>query len=504
MKLRATHILPAMLLALSGCGESAAQRLERAQDAFARQDYQAARVTLAAGLRDEPGNVAMLTLMARTQLRLRDPEGAKKAIAALAGKADPTEFARLQAELLLLQGRAKDALAAIPAGDGDAVAWRIRAAAWLALGNEGEAVDAFGKGMAGQPDIAIATDYARYLLQSDRIDAAARVHRDMRRFAPGAFETLVLEGDLAEAQGRSQAAIAAYRQAVQRYPGRYEPLLALATQLDEQGKVHEAMALVERAEALAANAPGVFEMRMQLLSEQGKWTEIRSAMQGREAGLDPASSLGLTYGEALLRLGYPEQARTLFQRALLLMPGNPFSRLMLGEAQLATNDAASAWKTLAPLGRTVLAPPDVIDAAARAAEAARAPEAGALRARLEPSRLRASQAQIAQAQASLNRQDWDAAVTAYQRIPGGGDDPEVLKRLAYASSEAGHHAEAIAYADRALAREPDNSDYLHMAGFARLRSGDRVGAVKFLQRAVDGAPRQVVFRTDLKKALSST
>ncbi|MFX8945968.1 tetratricopeptide repeat protein, partial [Acinetobacter baumannii] len=78
----------------------------------------------------------------------------------------------------------------------------------------------------------------------------------------------------------------------------------------------------------------------------------------------------------------PEQARAIFAQALLLSPQNPYSRLMLAEAQLATGDAATALRTIRPLSDSVLAGPREIDLALRAAQAAEDPSATALAARL--------------------------------------------------------------------------------------------------------------------------
>jgi tetratricopeptide (TPR) repeat protein len=493
-------LLPAVLLT-AACGDTPAERLTQAREAFAGADYQGARVSLAAALREEPGNGEMLLLLARTQLRLRDADGAETSIAALARKGgDPAELARLRAEVLLLRDRPREALDALPASDGSPEAWRLRAAAWLAQDDEANARAAFAQGMAAGPDVQLATEYARHLLRAGEIAATAEVYQAMRRFAPRAYDTLVLEGDLAAARGQEAAAIAAYRRASARYSQRYEPLLALANQLDAQGKVKEAMALADRAETLAGDRPEIFELQIQLLGELGEWEKVRSYLQGRESTLDPTSSLGLTYGEALLRLGHPEQARVLFRRALLRLPGNPYSTLMLGEAELATKDAQAAWKTLEPLSHSALAPPEVLDAAARAAEAAGAPEAAALRARLDPVQVKRNAALVAKAQTAFERQDWTAAIAAYQAIPGGEGDPDVLMRLALASSRLGRHGEAVAAADRVVALFPQRADCLRVAGLVRLAAGDAKLARAFLQRAVEADPHNGELRRDLKKA----
>lgn len=501
MKTAGALFLSALLLVLSACGDTPAERLALAQEAFAREDYRAARVALSAALREQPADVAMLTLLARTQLRMGDPEGAEKSLALLAGKMSASEHAELQAELLLLQGRAADALSALDRRDGSPTAWRLRAAAWLAQGQTDRAADAFTRGMAAGQDVRLSTDYARFLLQSVRAEEAAAVHRKMRGFAPDAFETIVLEGDLAAVQGRPDAAAAAFRRASQAYPQRPEPLLALARQLQAAGKLDQAMKLVERADEVAGESPEVIETYVRLLAAKGDWAKVRSTLLAGEAALEPTSSLGLIYGEALLRLGQPEQARTLFTRARLMRPDDPYVGLMLGEAQLATNDPVTAWRTLKPLSQSVLASEMLIRTAAKAAEAVDAPEAAGLRARLEPVRLRRHMAAVEKAQGAMARQDWRAAIDALQAIPGGENDPGILSGLALASSRLGQHAQALEFADRALAQRPEMGRYLHMAGWTRLQAGEAAAARPYLQQAVEADPREEEFRRDLQRVL---
>jgi tetratricopeptide (TPR) repeat protein len=504
MKAAAVLFLSALLvLPLSACGDTPAERLAQAKDAFTREDYRAARLTLSAALRDQPADVPILTLLARTQLRMGDPEGAEKSLALLAGKMPAAEHAQLRAELFLLKGRGADALSALDPRDRSPTAWRLRAAAWLAAGAADRAGDAFVQGMAAGEDVRLAADYARYLLRSGRAGDAVAVHRQMRRFAPDAFETIVLEGDLAAAQGRTDAATAAFRRASEAYPKRPEPLLALARQLQGAGKLDEAMALVERADEVAGESPEVIETYVQLLAARGDWAKVRSTLLAGEATLDPNSPLGLTYGEALLRLGQPEQARTLFSRAHLLRPDDPYVGFMLGEAQLATGDPVAAWRTLKPLSQSLLAPESLLRTAARAAGAVHAPEAAALRGRLEPTRLARNMAVVEQARGAMGRQDWRAAVAALGAIPGGGNDPEILSGLALASSRLGQHAQAIGFADRALLQQPGEGSYLHMAGWTRLQAGRAAAARPFLQRAVETAPRDEEFRRDLQRALQA-
>ncbi|WP_159975637.1 MULTISPECIES: tetratricopeptide repeat protein [unclassified Novosphingobium] len=491
----------AVLLAVTACGESPEVLFAKAREDFAAENYQEARIALGSALGERPGNSEMLALLVETHLRLGDPDGAEGALRRLerAGGEGPA-VARMKAQLALLRQAPQQALALIGA-DSSVDGWRIRAESQLALGEDMAARDAFEKGMAGGGDIRLASSYARYLLLNGDLTRAAYVLRRMQVLAPRSYEALVLAGDLAAAQGRDDAAIAAYRKVTEAFPGRVPPFLALANLQDTAGRVDEASALVEQAGKIAPDDPEVDELRFQLLSEKGEWEQIRDALQARESSLPPGSALSMTYGEALLRLNHPEQARVIFRRAVLLLPGNPYARLMLGEAQLATGDARRAWSTLGPLAATTLARPEVLERAEKAARMVGAPEAAELQVRLDPARLKATMALIDQGEGAMAGQDWNTAVSVYTRLLQRGGDPEVLRRLALANSRMGDSATAIAHADRALALDRDNADYLYMAGSVRVAAGKDLGeARRLLEAAALVDPRSRDIARELKKA----
>lgn len=99
------------------------------------------------------------------------------------------------------------------------------------------------------------------------------------------------------------------------------------------------------------------------------------------------------------------------------------------------------------------------------------------------------------------RSDWRAAISAFRQLPGYESDAEVLKRLALASSKAGQHGEAVAYADKALALAPRNADMPHIAGLVRLEAGqDADQARRLMAQAVQLDPSNRLFRADLGRA----
>lgn len=494
--------LPLVALgSLAGCGDSPEVLFEKAKASFAAEDYNSARLQVATALKEQPDNKAMLELLVESQLRMGDPDGAEGAIGRLerAGGGGPA-LGLMKAEVALLRGKAAQAIA-LAAGNPDPEAWLVRAQAHLALGENAKAVEAFKQGLDTGGGLRLAEAYARYLLQNNDVAGTRSVYQRMVKLDPKAYETMVLAGDIAAAQGQTEQAIKAFTAVSATYPERVAPLLALANQYDALGKVDEAIATVKKAETIAPDAAAVQDLKIQLWAEKGEWTKIRDALQGREQDLVPGSGLQMKYAEALLRLGHGEQARMLFNRAVLALPGNPYARMMLGEAQLETGDNAGAWQTLKPLAMGTLARPEVLESAAKAAKAVRAPEASALGARLQPDRLKASMALIENGQGAVVRQDWPTVLDVYGKLAQQGDDAEVFKYLALANSRLGHAPEAMRYADRALALAPNNPDYLYLAGLVRLDAGtDLAGARRNLEAASAIDPDNPMISRALEKA----
>jgi len=490
---------------LAGCGKSPEALYASAKTHYAQQDYNAARLELASALDKQPGNVGMLSLLVETHLRLGDPDGAQSALARLRAKGGTqAQIRRFGAELAMLKHQPEDALNLL-GDDASPQAARLRAAAYIALKDDTKAVTAFEQGMAAGNDVDLQADYARFRLLRGETREAAKLYDRMRQLAPDSYDTLVLGGDLAAAQGKTDKAIAAYSTVIARFPDRTAPIIALANQYDNEGKIDKALALAEKADELSPGDRGILTLRMQLYAEKGEWEKIRQALQSQEATLEPGSGLGMTYAEALLRLGHAEQARILFARAALVLPGNPYAHLMLGISQIEVGDDKAAWKTLMPLAKSTLARPEVLKAASRAADSVGAPQAQELHARLDPAKLKAHMALVQQGQTALMQHDWPGALNAYRALLAEGEDPEVLKRMAFAASKTGDHAGAIAYADRALALGPDVPDYLYMAGKVRVDAGrDLKVAREYLERASREDPRNPEIAQALELAKAAT
>ena len=500
-------LLAALLLTAACSRPDPAALYGEAKAAFAAEDYVTARTSLLAAL-DASGasgaggaDRAMLLLLARAQLRLGDGDGAKATLAQLESAGGKTaEAARMLAEAAVLRGQPEEALDLLGA-DADPEAWRLRAAAHTALEDSAAALDAMRKGLAAGGNYALLHDYAVYLMAAQDYAGAQGALAKMRVLGPAHLDTLMLGGDLAANQDQFDAARRAYLAAKTKFPARSEPLLALASLAEMQGKLDEAIALVEQAATIAPRSGQVEALRVQFAAQQGDWEKVRMMLTGQELTLEPRSANGMAYAEALLRLGHAEQARAMFAKALSLSPQNPFARLMLAEAELETGDAASALRTIQPLSGSVMADARALELASKAARGAGDPSAASLAARLHSPQLKVNQTLIAAGEAATIRGDWRAAIAAYRQLPGYEGDAEVLKRLALAASKAGLHAEAIGYADKALALAPRNADMPHIAGLVRLEAGQNADQARsLLAQALQLDPSNRLFRADLGRA----
>lgn len=495
-------VLP-LLLALAACSDSPEELIARAKQEYAAQDFLAARNDLAAALRADPDNRTALVMLARAQLRLADGEGAQNSINQLkAAGMKGEELARMESEALLILGQTQAAIDLI-ANDQSVDAWRLRAAARVKLDDSAGALAAFEAGMAAGGNYLITLDYGRYLLGTGDLAGAEAQAKRLAQYDADSMASLMLSGDVAWKLGRSAEAHKAWARAMKLYPKRIEPLLAAANAFDSEGKVDEAIKLAERAAEIEPDNPELFDLQVMLASVKGQWDKVREMLAPKEAELSPISANGLAYAEALLRLGHNEQARAWFERAMLLSPNNPYSRLMAAEAQLATGDAVRAYATVKPLAESVLAGPRELELAERAARAAGDRAAGAIKARLQSAQLKQAQSLTEAGHAALARRDWNAAIEAFGQLSELGSDGEVHKRLAFALSMAGRHDEAIVHADKALVLRPDNPDMLHIAGLTRLNAGrDKPKALALLKAASERDPNSLQFKGDLARAKS--
>ncbi|HQS70864.1 MAG: hypothetical protein B7Y36_03245 [Novosphingobium sp. 28-62-57] len=491
----------ALLMGLSGCGADATDKVARAREEIARMELAAAKVDLSAALAEQGDSAELLRLLAAVQLRMGDGDGAASTAARLEklGERGP-ELARIRAEAALLRGRPDEALTLL-GKDGAPQAWRVRAAAHLALDDTAAAVDAFRRGEAAGKDAMLLRDHAQFLIGAEDLTAAEQRVAQIQKLAPDGYDALMLTGEIAARRGRFDAAHSAFAKAAERFPRAPEPLLARASAFERAEQKDKAAEMVAKAAALAPEDPRVIALQVQMATARQDWQKVRDTLASEEAKLDPVSDNGIAYAQALLFLGQREQARSMLQRAFLRAPGNPRVRLLLAGAQMATDDPRAAYATVMPLADSLIADTPELELAETAA---RALELESEAERWEAKRLSSQRAQALElagkAEDALLREQWDIGIAAYRTIAAQGDDAEIYRRLALALSRSGKGDEAIAMADKARALVPADADLIHLSGYVRAVAGKEPDtARRLLLEASQADPRNPVYRKSLAR-----
>lgn len=461
----------------------------------------AAKVDLSAALSEQGENAELLRLLAAVQLRMGDGDGAASTAARLEqlGERSP-DLVRIRAEAALLRGRPNEALALLGT-DGTPQAWRVRAAAHLALDDTAAAVDAFRRGEAAGKDAMLLRDHALFLIDAEDLPAAEQRVVEIQKLAPDGYDALMLTGEIAMRRGRFGAAHKAFARAAERFPRAPEPLLARAGAFERAEQKAKAAEMVAKAAALAPKDPRVIALQVQMATAKQDWQTVRDTLASEESRLDPVSDNGIAYAQALLFLGQREQARSMLQRAFLRAPGNPRIRLLLAGAQMATNDPQAAYAMVKPLAESVIADTPELELAETAARALeREDEAELWKAkRLSPQRAAALEL-AGKAEDAMLRERWDEAIVAYRAIAVQGNDSEVYRRLALALSRSGRSDEAIVIADKARALSPSDADLVHLSGYVRAVAGKEPDTARRLLREASMAdPRNPVYRKSLAR-----
>ncbi|MFM9936716.1 MAG: tetratricopeptide repeat protein [Novosphingobium sp.] len=492
----------AIALFLAGCSDDPAARGAKARQEFAAHDYLAAQTDLAVALGAKPDDPKLLELHARNALAMGDGVAAGASLEKLLGATRPGDFALLVAEAALLRGQSQDALTAIGA-DRSAHAQRLRGLALLGEGNSTGAAEAFVAGLADQPNNApLLASLARLRLLGG--DTAQARHLADKALAADRqlLDAMLVDGQIATAQGDLGHALASYKEAAKRYPGNLAALTGQAGILGDLGRTDELNALLASFNGAGGDGTLAY-LQARAAAARGDWKGVRDVLQGNEDKLKQRDDATVLYAQALTALGQPEQARARLAPLLTRHPESVLLRRELAKAQLAGNDAAGAVQTLLPFARSKTADVSDLRLLAKAAEAAGDPQAPFFAARaLYPTPQSLGQA-LGAADAAMKAGNWGNAITAYDQILAvtDGRNPLVLNNMAWAQSQVGNKTKALEFAQRASQVGPDDPSVMDTLGWLLIETGgNRTKALDLLRRAAAKAPTNQTIRQHLKLA----
>lgn len=496
---------PAVLaLSLSACGDNPEERFTRAQHAFDKHDYTAARLDLSNVVDEQPRNAQALYLLARTYIELGDPDGAKKTIDHLTriGQGHQgTDVLLGEAELLASNYEA--ALAAV-AKEAQAPALRVKALANLGKNDPVAAAQAFAQGERPAGDrTRLLADYAHLKLAQGDLVSARRL-AGLAAFAnPRPLSSYLVSGDVAAADSQLGRALEFFDAALKAYPHSRSALLGKARILEALGRIGEARTLVANALGEDRSDPWLIYLDARLDGREGRWQSVRDKLQAHERVLGEQPDANLLYARALLELGQAEQARARLSSQILRRPNDRGARLLLGQSKLAMGDTVGAAETLAPVAGTHNATGEEMALLAKALRIDRDPRAGSAAANARLAASKALVGQLSTADKAMRSQDWRTAIQSYKAILSQTDGRNVLvlNNLAHALGQLGEDGEALGFAKRALTLAPNSAAVMDTAGWLLCRSGqDRKRGVALLQAASEKAPGNATIAGHLASA----
>ena len=325
----------AMALLVSACGsDSPDALLASAQDYLSRNDAPAAIIQLKNVLKDRPDSAKARLLLAQALQATGDIAGAETefrkaqdlgaapdevvpqlAQALLLGK----QFGKITTDYALLQ------LASAPA---QASLKTTVAIAWLRQGQEDKFRASIDEALKAKADhVPALIELVRASAQRGNIDEALAGLDKIPRQSSGADEAHKLRGDLLLYGKRDMdAAMVAYREALQVNPSYLEGQAAVVQLLLLQGKTEAA---AEALQGLAKAAPGKPQtLYLQAMLAYAK-NDLKAAQEHAQklVSLTPENFRALELaGMTELRLGANVQAEALLAKALQLEAGLPMAR----------------------------------------------------------------------------------------------------------------------------------------------------------------------------------
>lgn len=339
-------IVPALAAALAACSATPEERAARAEAAFANGDFAAAKIDLTALMRETQPSERTLTMLAKSQLELRDGEGALVTLEKLAKLGDPEgKVAVMLADAELLRGRPQSAIERVEGVKTPGGA-RMRALAHIDLGDISKAREEFEAGAVLPGEQArLQADFARFLIGENDLTKARQLVASAKASAPAELEVLLASAMLAEADDDFAAAKANYERVLKGRPGNRAALVGRIAAMGELGD----LAGVERELSQMGgdlSDPAIAFLTARLAAGKGDWAETRKILQSREFALRDDPEADLLYAESLMRSGQENQARARLASLARRYPDLPRARIALIQVNFALGDKQEGQRIL--------------------------------------------------------------------------------------------------------------------------------------------------------------
>lgn len=497
----------ALLLAtaLAGCRTSP-PTYEHAASLVEQGDLAAARIELMNLLKAQPDNAKALGLMATIQISMGDGIGAESTLQRIAAKQALSEEQRGQlAESLLLQDRC-DRVGTIEGQEEGAepAVLRVEILCAIAAADRAKAQTLIDEAQERFPEHGpLTVTRGRFALLTSDVTGARTLANLATERLPRNFDAALLDGQVALAEGDYTAALNAFERASQFNQVSVAPLFAKGSLLAEMGNKEELDAVIARAEKLGGDRGEIHmlkaESAMMANDIQTAQNELNTARKTMAA--NPA--LRMLDAKIALKQGNEGIAISQLTQLVSAQPGYARARLLLAEAHAAAGEPKRAADILRPAASRPEAPREYVAAMAKYAAAANLPDADAYAARAKyPAPERIANAMV-EADAAMQRKDWQGAVLRYEALvkETGNANVVLLNNLGWAQFELGQNDKAIATLKKAVEMAPTNSSARDSYGWVLWKTGeDKEEGLAQMRKAAEISPDNKAIAAHLAEA----
>ena len=473
---------------------------EDALERYHAGDYVEAVIQLKNALQENPRNIAARVLIGEAYLRLGAGAGAEKEFkrARKDGADDALTLIPL-AKAYLLQRKYDELLRRITSG-GRGVALEadilvMHGRAYLATNDLDKAEQAFVAASRLRPDAAAPIlGQAMLALKRGDLASAESLAERASAMAPADAETWYVKGEIRRANNDMPGALDDYDQAIESDDGMVAARIARVAVLIELNRDGDALAEIERIDALVPDDPQAAYFHALLLARAGDMDKAKDILQGTVQAItarDPSELMNdapllLLVGTVSYALKNFDDAYLYLGRFVGLAPYHIGARRMLGALLLRRGEPAAAVDVLTPalkrapddsrllalLATAYMRNRDYAKATPLFEKAvALAPTQTSMRADLALSRL-------ATGQRAAAVEDLEAVLAQ------GGDTTASAVVLALVHLKNGAYDDARCVARAIIERAPDNPFPHNLIGVIASRVGDTEAARENFERAV--------------------
>jgi len=363
--MKATHLLAghaalASLIAMliAGCSSATPEALVTSgKDYLAKNDRPAAVIQLKNALQQNPELAEARYLLGKTLLEMDEVQAAEKELRkANEVNYSPDEVIPALARAMVLSGENKKVVAEfgkteLKSPDASAELQTSLGQAHMALGNRDAAAAALAAALASKPGHPTALlGQARLKLRTrEQLPEALAIVETALAKAPRLLEALQFKGDILAAQGQSDPALAAYRNAVEVKPDFLPAHSQIVVLYSQQGKSDEAAKQLETMKKVAPKHPNTLYLQALLAYQKKDYAAAREAIQ-QELRLTPDLASALLLSASIeLELKSYAQAETNLLKVLQRQPGHSLARRTLIATYLRSGQPGKALEALKPV-----------------------------------------------------------------------------------------------------------------------------------------------------------